>query len=149
MSTGTSPASEPSSARTAYAFLRPLPSVRADEEAAAVPPPALRNRWDRLFPSTTGVQDAGSSLNVTGLQLGDYVIQSRIGRGGMGAVFRASDLRLDRVVALKILAPGVHARSRLRPEIPERGPRRSQTGSREYRPGLCVGRGRGPAVHRL
>ena len=105
MSTGTSPASEPSSARTAYAFLRPLPSVRADEEAAAVPPPALRNRWDRLFPSTTGVQDAGSSLNVTGLQLGDYVIQSRIGRGGMGAVFRASDLRLDRIVALKILAP--------------------------------------------
>jgi eukaryotic-like serine/threonine-protein kinase len=105
MSTGTSPASEPSSVRTAYAFLRPLPSIRADEEAAAVPAPVLRNRWDRLFPSTTGVQDAGSSLNVTGLQLGDYVIQSRIGRGGMGAVFRANDMRLDRVVALKILAP--------------------------------------------
>ena len=105
MSTGTSPASEPSSVRTAYAFLRPLPSVRADEEAAAVPPPALRNRWDRLFPSTTGVQDAGSSLNVIGLQLGDYVIQARIGRGGMGAVFLANDMRLDRVVALKILAP--------------------------------------------
>ncbi len=105
MSTGTSPATEPSSVRTAYAFLRPLPSVRAEEEVAAVPPPALRNRWDRLFPSTTGVQDTGSSLNVTGLQLGDYVIQARIGRGGMGAVFRANDLRLDRVVALKILAP--------------------------------------------
>ena len=105
MSTGTSPATEPSSVRTAYAFLRPLPSVRADEEAAAVPPPALRNRWDRLFPSTTGVQDAGSSLNVIGLQLGDYVIQARIGRGGMGAVFLANDMRLDRVVALKILAP--------------------------------------------
>ena len=104
MSTGTSPVSEPSSVRTAYAFLRPLPSVRAEEEVETHPP-AVRNRWDRLFPSTTGVPDAGSSLNVTGLQLGDYVIQSRIGRGGMGAVFRASDLRLDRVVALKILAP--------------------------------------------
>lgn len=105
MSTGTSPASEPSSARTAYAFLRPLPSVRAEEEVAEARPPAGRDRWDRLFPSTTGVQDAGSSINVAGLQLGNYLIQDRIGRGGMGAVFRASDLRLDRVVALKILAP--------------------------------------------
>lgn len=105
MSTGTSPASEPSSVRTAYAFLRPLPSVRADEEVAEARPPAVRDRWDRLFPSTTGVLDAGSSLNVAGLQLGDYRIQARIGRGGMGAVFRASDLRLDRIVALKILAP--------------------------------------------
>ena len=105
MSTGTSPASEPSSVRTAFAFLRPLPSVRADVEVVDALPPAVRDRWDRLFPSTTGVLDAGSSLNVAGLQLGDYLIQARIGRGGMGAVFRASDLRLDRVVALKILAP--------------------------------------------
>ncbi len=42
---------------------------------------------------------------MAGLQLGQYLIQERIGRGGMGAVFRASDLRLDRIVALKILAP--------------------------------------------
>ncbi len=105
MSTGTSPASEPSSVRTAYAFLRPLPSVRAEDEVAEARPPAVRDRWDRLFPSTTGIQDTGSSLNVAGLQLGNYLIQARIGRGGMGAVFQASDLRLDRIVALKILAP--------------------------------------------
>ena len=73
--------------------------------AEARPQSASRDRWDRLFPSTSGVQDAGSSLNVAGLRLGAYLIQERIGRGGMGAVFRASDLRLDRIVALKILAP--------------------------------------------
>jgi len=97
------PASEPSSVRTAYAFLRPLPSVREDE-APPEPRPG-RDRWERLFPSTAGIPDAGSSLDVAGLQLGQYLIQDRIGRGGMGAVFRASDLRLDRIVALKILAP--------------------------------------------
>ncbi len=107
MTTGTPSASDPSSAGTAFAFLRPLPSVRPDapEAAEARPAPTARDRWDRLFPSSLGVQDAGSSLNVAGLQLGPYQILDRIGRGGMGAVFRANDLRLDRVVALKILAP--------------------------------------------
>ena len=100
------PASEPSSVRTAYAFLRPLPTVREEDASPAeVRPHASRDRWDRLFPSTAGIPDAGSSLDVAGLQLGQYLIQERIGRGGMGAVFRASDLRLERVVALKILAP--------------------------------------------
>lgn len=107
MTTGTPSASDPSSTGTAYAFLRPLPTVRpeASDSDENRPAPPTRDRWDRLFPSSLGVQDAGSSLNVAGLQLGPYQILDRIGRGGMGAVFRANDLRLDRVVALKILAP--------------------------------------------
>ena len=107
MTTGTPSASDPSSTGTAYAFLRPLPTVRTEalDSDEARPAPPTRDRWDRLFPSSLGVQDAGSSLNVAGLQLGPYLILDRIGRGGMGAVFRANDLRLDRVVALKILAP--------------------------------------------
>lgn len=38
-----------------------------------------------------------------GSTLGGYVIESLLGRGGMGEVFRARDNRLDRSVALKVL----------------------------------------------
>src|SRR5579872_3611914 len=38
-----------------------------------------------------------------GEQLGHYKIQSLIGRGGMGEVYQAQDIRLDRVVAIKVL----------------------------------------------
>jgi serine/threonine protein kinase len=39
----------------------------------------------------------------TGTELGPYEIQSPLGAGGMGEVYRARDTRLDRTVAIKIL----------------------------------------------
>ena len=39
----------------------------------------------------------------SGVRLGPYEIQSALGAGGMGEVYRARDTRLDRTVAIKIL----------------------------------------------
>src|SRR5579864_2959172 len=39
----------------------------------------------------------------SGAKLGPYEIQSPLGAGGMGEVYRARDPRLDRTVAIKIL----------------------------------------------
>ena len=40
---------------------------------------------------------------VAGTRLGPYEIQSAIGAGGMGEVYKARDTRLDRTVAIKVL----------------------------------------------
>ncbi len=52
-----------------------------------------------------------------GDRLGPYEIDSLVGAGGMGEVYRALDTRLDRTVAIKILPPALtsddHARRRL------------------------------------
>jgi DNA-binding beta-propeller fold protein YncE len=42
-----------------------------------------------------------------GSQIAGYRLEEQIGRGGMAVVYRAYDVRLDRNVALKILAPGL------------------------------------------
>ena len=40
---------------------------------------------------------------MSGAKLGRYEIRSKIGEGGMGEVYLATDTKLDRSVALKIL----------------------------------------------
>jgi eukaryotic-like serine/threonine-protein kinase len=49
--------------------------------------------------------DAQAAETLIGSQLGPYAIGSEIGRGGMGVVYLARDMRLDRPVAIKMLAP--------------------------------------------
>ncbi|GHE07928.1 serine/threonine-protein kinase [Streptomyces alanosinicus] len=48
---------------------------------------------------------SGRPAELIGRQVAGYLVESEIGRGGMAVVYRARDLRLDRTVALKLLAP--------------------------------------------
>ncbi len=61
-----------------------------------------------------------------GTTLGPYEIQSPLGAGGMGEVYKARDTRLDRTVAIKVLLAHVaddpDLRQRFEPEAqPQQG----------------------------
>ena len=49
----------------------------------------------------------------SGTRLGPYEIQSPVGAGGMGEVYRARDTRLARDVAIKVLTAGITDPERL------------------------------------
>ena len=70
---------------------------------------------------------------VAGTKLGPYEIQSPIGAGGMGEVYRALDTRLDRTVAVKILPPHLSAN----PEAKQRFDREARAISSLNHPNIC------------
>lgn len=69
-----------------------------------------------------------------GQLLGHYRIVSRLGAGGMGEVFRAEDLRLERPVAIKLLPPAL-ARDG---EAVERLTREARAASSLHHPGIVA-----------
>jgi eukaryotic-like serine/threonine-protein kinase len=68
-----------------------------------------------------------------GTKLGPYEIQSLLGTGGMGEVYRARDTRLDRTVAIKILASHLSSS----PELKLRMEREARTISSLNDPHIC------------
>jgi hypothetical protein len=55
-----------------------------------------------------------TSTTLTGAELAGYRIEAVAGRGGMGVVYRAWHLGLERPVALKVIAPDLAARDEFR-----------------------------------
>src|SRR5258708_5922009 len=70
----------------------------------------------------------------SGTKLGPYEIQSPLGAGGMGEVYRARDTRLDRTVAVKILPAHLSDN----PEARQRFEREARTISSLNHPHICV-----------
>jgi serine/threonine protein kinase/Tol biopolymer transport system component len=69
-----------------------------------------------------------------GTQLGPYRVDSLIGAGGMGEVYLATDTRLDRNVAIKILSKDLSGDASLR----ERFEREAKTISSLNHPNICA-----------
>ena len=69
-----------------------------------------------------------------GTRLGPYEVQSAIGAGGMGEVYRARDTRLDRTVAIKILPSQLAAD----PQFRDRFDREARTISQLTHANICT-----------
>jgi serine/threonine-protein kinase len=82
--------------------------------------PVVRNQWrqmcrvradlDALFPP----QDEPSQEELSLPRIPGYEVEAVLGRGGMGIVFRARHLQLNRLVALKMTLAGAYAEPRER-----------------------------------
>src|SRR5262245_18925182 len=94
--------------------------------------PPVRHRWEVLwtpgwrlsFPyvatalrihamaieSTGGTDTSGRPDPLVGRRLASYEVLARVARGGMGVVYRARHVYIDKIVALKVLDPGLAQR---------------------------------------
>ena len=80
-----------------------------------------------LFTDTPGKSLVGKSL-------GPYIVNSKLGEGGMGVVYLARDTRLDRPVAIKMLAPEFTQNTQYR----ERLRREARAAARLSHPGIAT-----------
>jgi eukaryotic-like serine/threonine-protein kinase len=88
----------------------------------------MRGANDRML-------DFGESLPLTtGTRLGPYEVVAPLGAGGMGEVYRARDVRLDRTVAIKVLSTQLVAS----PELRARFEREAKIISQLQHPHICV-----------
>ncbi|MGH8015006.1 MAG: protein kinase domain-containing protein [Candidatus Zixiibacteriota bacterium] len=69
-----------------------------------------------------------------GTKLGPYEIESQAGAGGMGEVYKAKDTRLDRSVAIKVLAVQIASN----PDLRQRFEREAKAISSLNHPNICI-----------
>src|SRR5678815_1730578 len=101
----------------------------------------LRVQVEALLAGDSGVtaeislMGAGTSVPVgLGARLGPYQLETLLGEGGMGQVFRARDTRLGRLVAIKV----IRADEAQRPDFRIRFQREAQATAALNHPHICT-----------
>jgi serine/threonine protein kinase len=81
------------------------PAKRAEVLASA--DPELRREVEALFASEPTESTVSMAIPVAigvGVEIAHYRVESKLGEGGMGSVYRALDMKLNRSVAIKFLS---------------------------------------------
>jgi serine/threonine protein kinase len=87
---------------------------------------------DSLVPEASSVTHRRSGALEADVHVGDFIIERRLGAGGMGVVYQARQISLDRVVALKVLGDALN-----RPEDIARFRREAQAVARLDHPNIA------------
>jgi len=111
------------------AFLHGLPADRQPKDGKELAQEMLRRKRLTKFQA-----QAVYSGKTRGLVLGNYVILDMLGEGGMGQVFKAQHRRMERTVALKVLAPAAMKS----PDLAERFHREVKAAARLSHPNVVT-----------
>lgn len=118
--------------------MKDIPRVRKPSNPAArirkhQPWQGSGGKWQWHEPEAYDQLSQAMALSA-GTRLGPYEILSAIGAGGMGEVYRARDIRLDRTVALKVLPQHLSGNAERR----QRFEREARIISKLNHPYICV-----------
>ena len=97
--------------------VRPGPNPSPDPERTVIRQGALLDapsEVDMLEPPETPLGFRQSTNRLIGQRLDHFLIESLVGTGGMGAVFRGRDTRLNREVAIKVVPIADHGAEAMR-----------------------------------
>jgi eukaryotic-like serine/threonine-protein kinase len=115
---------------------REIESLLAAHDAAGefLSAPALGTFPEPMAGGELHAASSGPARFTSGTSLGAFTILEPLGSGGMGEVYRARDVRLDRLVAIKVLSSGRDTA----PGARERFEREARAISRLSHPRICT-----------
>jgi predicted Ser/Thr protein kinase len=99
------PGSGPAAGDTFVPGDKPAPPGNKEAKPATAASPSTRAAAAPAPPAKSSSSDAEANKSKKIKQLGDFKLEKKLGQGGMGTVYLATQTSLDRKVALKTLSP--------------------------------------------